>query len=37
VKDSTNAEMYEAYLKKYPRGEFASLAEAKLAELHAIC
>ena len=36
MKDSTNAEMYEAYLKKYPRGEFASLAEAKLAELHAI-
>jgi len=37
VKDSTNAEMYQAYLGKYPQGEFASLAEAKLAELHAIC
>ena len=36
VKDSTNIEMYEAYLEKYPKGEFARLAEAKLAELHAI-
>jgi hypothetical protein len=25
--------MYEAYLVKYPQGEFARLAEAKLAEL----
>ena len=33
VKDSTNPEMYEAYLDKYPTGEFAILAKAKLAEL----
>jgi adenylate cyclase len=33
VKDSTNAEMYEAYVEKYPEGEFVRLAEAKLAEL----
>jgi hypothetical protein len=35
VKDSTNPEMYEAYLEKYPDGEFAILAKAKLAELNA--
>jgi class 3 adenylate cyclase len=35
VKDSENAEMFHAYLEKYPRGEFALLAEAKLAELGA--
>jgi adenylate cyclase len=33
VKDSSNTEMYEAYLEKYPQGEFSRLAEAKLAEL----
>ena len=33
IKDSINTEMYEAYLVKYPQGEFARLAEAKLAEL----
>ena len=32
-KDSTNPEMHEAYLDKYPAGEFAILAKAKLAEL----
>jgi len=35
VKDSSNAEMYRAYLEKYPQGEFTLLAEAKLAELAA--
>jgi adenylate cyclase len=35
IKDSINTEMYEAYLEKYPQGEFARLAEAKLAELQA--
>jgi adenylate cyclase len=35
IKDSVNTEMYEAYLEKYPQGEFARLAEAKLAELQA--
>src|SRR3954452_9758555 len=33
VKDSTNPDMYEAYLEKYPAGEFAILAKAKLTEL----
>jgi adenylate cyclase len=33
IKDSINTEMYQAYLEKYPQGEFARLAEAKLAEL----
>ena len=33
VKESTSPEMYEAYLDKYPAGEFASLARTKLAEL----
>jgi class 3 adenylate cyclase len=33
VKESTNPEMYGAYLDKYPAGEFASLAKTKLAEL----
>jgi len=27
--------MFEAYLEKYPHGEFARLAEANLAELQA--
>jgi adenylate cyclase len=35
VKDSANAQTYEAYPEKYPQGEFARLAEAKLAELQA--
>ena len=35
VKDSSNAEMFRAYLEKYPQGEFTLLAEAKLAELAA--
>jgi adenylate cyclase len=33
VKDSTNPEMYQAYLDKYPAGEFALLVKAKLAEI----
>ncbi|MBV8888358.1 MAG: adenylate/guanylate cyclase domain-containing protein [Alphaproteobacteria bacterium] len=33
VKDSSNPEMYRAYLDKYPEGEFSRLAEAKLIEL----
>ena len=32
VKDSENPEMFRAYLDKYPKGEFARLAEAKLGE-----
>src|SRR4029078_12752917 len=35
IKDNINTEMYEAHLEKYPQGEFARLAEAKLAELQA--
>src|SRR3954470_9307021 len=35
VKNSTNPDMYEAYLEKYPDGEFAILAKAKLTELSA--
>ena len=35
VKESTNPEMYEAYLDKYPAGEFASLVRTKLSELSA--
>jgi adenylate cyclase len=35
VKESTNPEMYEAYLEKYPAGEFATLAKTKLTELSA--
>lgn len=35
VKDSSNAEMYQAYLDKYPEGEFVRLAETKLVELTA--
>jgi hypothetical protein len=33
IKDSTNPEMYRAYLQKYPSGEFAPVANAKLVEL----
>jgi adenylate cyclase len=33
VKESTNPEMYEAYLDKYPAGEFVSLAKTELIEL----
>ena len=32
VKDSGNPEMFQAYLDKYPRGEFAELARAKIVE-----
>jgi hypothetical protein len=33
VKDSDNPRMFEAYLAKYPAGEFISLAEIKLQSL----
>ena len=33
VKDSDNPALYQAYLEKYPEGNFASLATAKLEEL----
>ena len=33
VKDSDNPALYEAYLQKYPKGEFILLAQAKLQEL----
>jgi hypothetical protein len=33
VKDSNDPAMYEAYLDKYPEGEFKSLAEIKLSKL----
>ena len=32
VKGSDNPELYEAYLEKYPEGNFVSLAKAKLTE-----
>ncbi|MBV9858964.1 MAG: adenylate/guanylate cyclase domain-containing protein [Alphaproteobacteria bacterium] len=35
IKESENVEMFRAYLDKYPQGEFARLAEAKLAEIEA--
>jgi formylglycine-generating enzyme required for sulfatase activity len=35
IKDSTYAGDYEAYLKTYPNGRFASLAQARLARLRA--
>jgi adenylate cyclase len=35
VKDSKNPAMFEAYLKKYPEGEFKTLAEIQLAKLRA--
>lgn len=33
IKDSDNADLYRTYLEKYPDGEFAPLATARLAEL----
>ena len=33
VKDSNDPAMLEAYLAKYPEGEFKSLAEIKLSKL----
>jgi class 3 adenylate cyclase len=33
VRDSANPDMYEAYLEKYPDGEFVPLAKVKLEEL----
>jgi adenylate cyclase len=33
VRDSDNPDMYEAYLEKYPDGEFAPLAKVRLEEL----
>ena len=35
IKDSQYASDYEAYLKAYPNGRFAPLAQARLARLHA--
>lgn len=35
IKDSKEASDYEAYLKTYPNGRFASLAQARLARLRA--
>ena len=32
VKDSDNPALFEAYLQKYPEGEFILLARAKLQE-----
>jgi adenylate cyclase len=33
VRDSDNPDMYEAYLEKYPDGEFVPLAKVRLEEL----
>jgi hypothetical protein len=33
IKDSDNPDLYRTYLEKYPDGEFAPLAKARLAEL----
>jgi hypothetical protein len=33
VKDSGDAEMFEAYLEKYPHGQFRSLAEISLRKI----
>jgi formylglycine-generating enzyme required for sulfatase activity len=33
IKDSTHASDYEAYLKAYPKGRFAALAQARVARL----
>ena len=35
IKDSTHASDYEAYLKAYPKGRFAGLAQARLERLRA--
>jgi formylglycine-generating enzyme required for sulfatase activity len=35
IKDSNQASDYEAYLKQYPKGRFAALAQARLARLRA--
>ena len=35
IKDSSHASDYEAYLKAYPKGRFATLAQARLARLRA--
>jgi formylglycine-generating enzyme required for sulfatase activity len=35
IKDSTHASDYEAYLKAYPKGRFALLAQARMARLSA--
>jgi hypothetical protein len=34
VRVSDNPDMYEAYLEKYPNGEFVPLAKVRLEELH---
>lgn len=33
IKDSTNAEEFKAYLRKYPKGTFAELAQIKIKQL----
>ncbi|MEW6760537.1 MAG: formylglycine-generating enzyme family protein, partial [Pseudomonadota bacterium] len=35
IKDSSHASDYEAYLKAYPKGRFAALAQARMARLRA--
>nr|WP_229445274.1 formylglycine-generating enzyme family protein [Massilia sp. Leaf139] len=35
IKDSTHASDYEAYLKAYPKGRFAALAQSRMARLKA--
>ncbi|CAN7374301.1 formylglycine-generating enzyme family protein [Massilia sp. LjRoot122] len=35
IKDSTHVSDYEAYLKAYPKGRFAALAQARIARLRA--
>jgi formylglycine-generating enzyme required for sulfatase activity len=35
IKDSNQVGDYEAYLKQYPKGRFAALAQARIARLHA--
>jgi len=33
IKETDECAMFEAYLRKYPKGEFKSLAEIRLQEL----
>ncbi|MBQ5946760.1 formylglycine-generating enzyme family protein, partial [Massilia sp. ST3] len=35
IKDSPHVSDYEAYLKAYPKGRFAALAQARIARLRA--
>ena len=36
IKDSSHASDYEAYLKAYPKGRFAALAQARISRLRAV-